>query len=60
MRIRSNSILADLTEQQLNTLYEWIASGLTYRDVQQRCAQPPPEGFALQIHLEPVMNFWGR
>jgi hypothetical protein len=58
MRIRSNSILADLTEQQLNTLYEWIASGLTYRDVQQRCAQPPPEGFALQIHLNTLWRFF--
>jgi hypothetical protein len=58
MRIRANSILASLTEQQLNKIYDWIAGGITYRDVQQRCAQPPPDGFATEIHLNTLWRFF--
>jgi hypothetical protein len=58
MRIRANSILAALTEDQLNKLYDWIASGITYRAVQERCSQPHPEGFGLEVHLKTLWSFF--
>src|ERR1044072_560507 len=37
MRIRANSVLARLNEDQLNEIFDRIASGETYRQVQQSC-----------------------
>jgi hypothetical protein len=59
MRIRPNSVLADLSQDQLHELYDWIAAGDSYREVQKRCALPPPEGFGLRVHLN-TLNYFFR
>ena len=58
MRIRANSILATLTEDQLNEIFDRIASGETYRQVQKFCAEPPPDGFGVLIHLKTLWSFF--
>jgi hypothetical protein len=58
MRIRANSVLKNLTDDQLNQLYDWIASGDTYRDVQKRLALPPPDGFGISVQLNTLWNFY--
>jgi hypothetical protein len=58
MRIRSNSTLAKLSDEQINEIYERIASGETYRSVQKHCAQPPPDGFGVLINLKTLSCFF--
>src|SRR4051812_9187781 len=58
MRIRPNSVLANLSQDQLHELYDWIASGDSYREVRTRCALPPPDGFALRVHLNTLSQFF--
>ena len=58
MRIRPNSTLARLTPEQLETIFDWIASGVSYRDVKERCAQSPPEGFRLHVNISTLWGFY--
>lgn len=58
MKIRANSILAKLSADQLEQIFGWIASGVTYLEVQKRCAQPPPDGFDLYIHVNTLWRFY--
>jgi hypothetical protein len=58
MRIRPNSTLAKLTPDQLETIFDWIASGVSYRDVKERCAQPLPEGFDLHVNISTLWGFF--
>src|SRR6185436_15255647 len=58
MRIRSNSLLSNLTEDQLNDIYDSLASGETFRSVQKRCALQPPDGFGLPLHLNTLCRFF--
>jgi hypothetical protein len=58
MRIRANSAFAKLTPDQCEQIFEWIASGTTYRDVKERCAQPPPVGFDFHVSLDALWNFY--
>lgn len=58
MRIRPNSTLAKLSPDQLETIFDWIASGVSYRDVKDRCAQPLPEGFGLHVNISTLWGFY--
>jgi hypothetical protein len=58
MRIRANSTLANLSEDQLNEIFERIAAGERYRDVQKHCAAPPPDGFGIHINLKTLSHFY--
>jgi len=58
MRIRSNSTLAKLTDEQVEEIYERLAAGETFRSVQKFCAQPPPQGFGIQINLKTLCFFF--
>jgi hypothetical protein len=58
MRIRSNSTLAKLTDEQVEQIYERLAAGEPFRSVQKSCAQPPPQGFGIQINLKTLCFFF--
>src|SRR6476659_9186758 len=58
MKMRSDCILNKLTPQQLDDIYDSLASGIGYADVQKRCAAPPPEGFGLKIHTNTLFHFY--
>src|SRR3954466_12753048 len=58
MKIRANSVLAKLTAEQLEQIFGWIASGVTYLEVQKRCAQSPPVGFDLNVHVNTLWRFF--
>jgi len=42
----------------INEIYDSIAAGDTYREVQKRCAAPPPGGFGLPVHLNTLLRFF--
>src|SRR5688500_16262902 len=58
MRIRSDSVLAQLTKEQLETLYDWILASGSYTNAQQRALKPHPDGFGLHIHITTLRRFY--
>lgn len=59
LKLRSDSILASLTEPQLADLYDWILSHHTYADVQTRAARPVADGgLGLEIHITTLHRFY--
>src|SRR4051812_18326785 len=58
MKMRSDCVLSKLTEQQLDEIFESIVSGVSYRDLQQRLEQVPPEGFGLRIQLATLCRYF--
>jgi CBS-domain-containing membrane protein len=57
--MRSDSILATLTEDQRAQLYDWTAD-LGYKLTLEKVALPAPEGFNLQIHRTTLVRFYQR
>ena len=58
MKIRSNSTLAQLSQDQLALLYDWILSCRSLPDVQARALKPAPDGFGLHIHITTLRRFY--
>jgi hypothetical protein len=58
-KIHAQSVLQQLTEDQQETLYDWLLVD-TYRAVQTRLAAAPPEGFGLKVHLMSLQRFFKR
>lgn len=59
MKLRSDSILAQLTEPQLDDLYNWLLRK-SYDEVEERCLKPPPEGFGLKIQHTTLVRFFRK
>ena len=58
-KVRSESVLAQLSEEQQETLYDWLL-GASYQEVQVRLAAPPPEGFGVKTHYTSLRRFFKR
>jgi hypothetical protein len=58
MKMRSDCVLSKLTQQQLDEIFDSIAFGVSYRDLQMRLEKPPPEGFGLRIQLATLCRFF--
>jgi hypothetical protein len=58
-KARSESMLSQLSEEQQETLYDWLL-GASYREVQVRLAAPPPEGFGVKTHYTSLRRFFNR
>ena len=58
MKVRSDSVLAQLTQEQLAMLYDWILASSSYQDAQARALKPAPDGFSLHIHITTLRRFY--
>jgi hypothetical protein len=58
-KIHAQNVLLQLTEEQQETLYDWLLVD-SYRAVQARVAAAPPEGFGLKVHLMSLQRFFKR
>ncbi|HEY6227825.1 MAG TPA: hypothetical protein VI282_11950 [Verrucomicrobiae bacterium] len=58
MKMRSDCVLSSLTQDQLNDLFESLSGGLGFREVQRRCALPPPEGLGIRVQLATLSRFF--
>jgi hypothetical protein len=58
MKVRSDSVLAQLTQEQLATLYDWILASGSFLDAQSRALKPAPNGFGLHIHITTLRRFY--
>lgn len=60
MKVRSDSVLAQLDQSQLADLYDWILSANCYADAQARAAKPADEGgLGLALHITTLRRFYG-
>src|SRR5687768_16831021 len=57
--MNANSKLNTLTETQLHQLYDWLQLH-TQAEVQQKVAQPPPEGFGIDLSIDSLSRFFRR
>lgn len=58
-KINARSVLLELTEEQRETLYDWLLSD-SYAGVQARMAVPPPEGFGIRAQITTLQRFFAR
>src|SRR3954469_23128888 len=58
MKMRSDCALNVLTPDQLNDIFDSLASGTSFRAMQQRCLLPPPEGFGIRVQLPTLHRFF--
>jgi hypothetical protein len=58
MKMRSDCVLSVLTHDQLNDIFDSLASGTSFRAMQQRCPLPPPEGFGIRVQLPTLHRFF--
>src|ERR1051325_7050224 len=58
MKMRSDCVLSSLTGDQLNLIFDWIASVSSLRDACKRCAAPPPDGLGIHVHLTTISRFY--
>jgi hypothetical protein len=58
-KIRPDSVLLQLTEEQKETLYDWLLAD-SYVGVQARMAASPPEGFGIKAHLTSLRRFFAK
>ena len=59
MKLRNNSTLSILTEEQQAQLYDWIQT-LGYTETLKKVAAQPPDGFGLATHRATLHGFFQR
>jgi hypothetical protein len=59
MKLRNDSTLAALTEEQQVQLYDWIQT-LGYTETLKKVAAQPPDGFGLTTHRATLHGFFKR
>lgn len=57
MKTRSDSILASLTQDQRDQLYDWLCAK-SYSEVQALAAKPEADGFDLKFHRTTLARFF--
>jgi hypothetical protein len=58
MKMRSDCVLTVLSPDQLDEIFDSLASGTSFRAVQHRCSLPPPEGFGIRVQLPTLHRFY--
>ena len=59
IRLRTDSSLSDLTEDQQAQIYDWLQT-LGYTGTIEKLAQPEPDGFTLKTHRASLHRFFVR
>ena len=59
MKLRNDSTLSALTEEQQAQLYEWIQT-LGYTETLNKVAAQRPDGFGLTTHRATLLGFFKR
>ena len=59
-KIRHNDVLANLPAEQRATLNQWLLDRVSFAQVAENLAKPPPEGFAIKTNRESVRQYYNR
>ena len=57
---RRNDVLANLPEEQLAILNQWLLDRVSFKQVAENLAKPVPDGFAIRVSEETVRRYYKR